>query len=100
MSEPEISVVIAALNRPQLLFDCFRGLAEQSLGRERFEVVLVDDLSPEPLDGVCERAGTELGLTSRYARTTVGGGPGPARNLGVSLARAPRLASADNHCSP
>jgi len=100
MNEPEISVVIAALNRPQLLFECFRGLAEQSLGRERFEVVLVDDCSPKPLDEVAERARTELGLTVRYARTQVGRGPGPARNLGASLARAPILAFTDNDTRP
>lgn len=100
MSEPEISVVIAALNRARLLRDLFSGLSEQTLGRDRFEVVLVDDCSPEPLDGVAEWARTELGLNVRYARTPENHGPAPARNLGASLARAPILAFTDSDCRP
>jgi len=100
MSEPEVSVVIPALNRADLLLDLFRGLAEQTLGRDRFEVVLVDDCSPEPLDGVAERARTELGLNIRYTRTSENHGPAPARNLGASLARAPILAFTDSDCRP
>lgn len=100
MSEAEVNVVISAQNRERLLFDCFRGLAEQTLGRERFEVVLVDNMSPQPLDGVVERARRELGLNIRYARTTEDRGPAPARNLGVSLSRAPILAFTDSDCRP
>ena len=100
MSEPEVSVVIAALNRHDLLLDLFRGLAEQTLGRDRFEVVLIDDCSPEPLDAVADRARTELGLNIRYARTPENHGPAPARNLGASLARAPILAFTDSDCRP
>ena len=100
MSEPEITVVIASLGRPDLLLDGFRGLAAQTLGRERFEIVLVDDCSPEPLDWVAERGRTEFGLMVHYARTKINRGPGPARNLGASLARAPVIAFTDSDCRP
>jgi len=53
----------------------------QTLARRRFEVVLVDDMSPKPLEGVVERVRWELGLNSRYARTMVRYGAAPAREL-------------------
>jgi glycosyltransferase involved in cell wall biosynthesis len=100
MSEYEVAVVIPCLNRELLLFECFRGLSEQTLSRQRFEVILVDDMSPKPLEGVVERARRELALNIRYARTTVRHGPAPARNLGASLATAPILAFTDSDCRP
>jgi GT2 family glycosyltransferase len=100
VSGPAVSVVVAAKGRDQLLYECLEGLARQTLERDRFEVVLVDDLSPEPLDRLAERARNELGLTVRYTRTTVGGGPAPACNLGASLAQAQILAFTDSDCRP
>jgi glycosyltransferase involved in cell wall biosynthesis len=100
MSEPEVSVVISAKNRAGMLFDCFRGLSEQTLGRDRFEVVLIDNMSADPLELVADRAREELGLTLRYARTSEDHGPAPARNFGVSLAKAPIIAFTDSDCRP
>jgi glycosyltransferase involved in cell wall biosynthesis len=100
MSDYRVSVVIPAKNRAELLFECLRGLAEQSLGRDQFEVVLVDDCTPEPLEGVAERGRSELGLTIRYARTADSHGPAPARNLGASIGAAPMLAFTDSDCRP
>jgi glycosyltransferase involved in cell wall biosynthesis len=100
MSEYKASVVIPCRNRAELLFECFTGLAKQSLGRDQFEIVLVDDSSSQPLDGVAERARRELGLTIHYARTAESRGPAPARNLGVSIASAPILAFTDSDCRP
>ncbi len=53
----------------------------RTLARKRFEVVLVDDISPKPLEGVVERVRWELGLNNRYARTTVRRGTAAAREL-------------------
>jgi glycosyltransferase involved in cell wall biosynthesis len=100
MSNYRVSVVIPAKNREELLFECFRGLADQSLGSDQFEVVLVDDCTPEPLEGVAERGRLELGLTIRYVRTAESHGPAPARNLGTSIASAPILAFTDSDCRP
>ena len=100
MNDYEVSVVIPCLNRERLLFECFRALSEQTLARERFEVILVDDMSPKPLEGVVERARHELGLNIRYARTRVRRGPAPARNLGASLATGQILAFTDSDCRP
>lgn len=97
---PDASVVISVKNRSVLLWDCFLGLAAQSIGKARFEVVLIDNVSSEDLAAVAERARSELGLTMRYARTEQDRGPAPARNLGVSLAIAPIIAFTDSDCRP
>jgi glycosyltransferase involved in cell wall biosynthesis len=54
MSGYKVSVVIPCKNRAELLFECFSGLARQSLECDQFEIVLVDDSSPQPLDVVAE----------------------------------------------
>ena len=46
---PEISVVVATYNRPTLLRRLLEDLGRQTLGAERFEVVVVDDGSQEPV---------------------------------------------------
>jgi glycosyltransferase involved in cell wall biosynthesis len=100
MSVPEVSVVIPCRNRERLLWDCFEGLAAQALPRDRFEVVLVDDASSDDLAALCARARDALGLDIRHERMTRGGGPAPARNRGVALARAPVIAFTDSDCRP
>ena len=100
MAAPRASVVISAKNRAVMLFDCFEGLARQTLGKDRFEVVLVDNQSAETLAPVAQRARDELGLTVVFARTVVDHGPAPARNLGVTLSHAPILAFTDSDCRP
>ena len=46
---PEISVVIATYNRPELIERVLAQLAGQTLPPSRFEVVVVDDGSKEPV---------------------------------------------------
>lgn len=97
---PRVSVVISVKNRSALLWDCLLGLAEQSLPRELFEVVIIDNMSSEDLTRVFDRGRTELGLTIRTARTERDRGPAPARNLGVAMAQAPIIAFTDSDCRP
>lgn len=94
------SVVISVKNRAVLMWDCLSGLARQSIGRDRFEVVLIDNVSTEDLRAVATRAEAELGLTIRYDRMREDHGPAPARNQGVSLATAPIIAFTDSDCRP
>jgi glycosyltransferase involved in cell wall biosynthesis len=91
------SVVISCKNRTEMLRDCMRGLAEQTIGLDRFEVVLIDNCSTEDL-GVVAAEARAMGLTLRMARTERDGGPAPARNIGVSMASAPIIAFTDSDC--
>ena len=97
---PLVSVVISVKNRAQMLWDCFGGLAAQTLPRDRFEVVVIDNCSSEDLAPVMQRARDELGLDLRSTRTAVDKGPAPARNLGVSMARGEIIAFTDSDCRP
>lgn len=100
MSPPRVSVVISVQNRSRMLRDCFAGLAAQTLPRDRFEVVVIDNCSTEDLGPVIEEARTALGLDIRSERTTADRGPAPARNRGVALARGEIIAFTDSDCRP
>lgn len=97
---PEVSVVISVKNRSVMLWDCFVGLAAQTLGRDRFEVVVIDNVSSDDLGVVFERARKELGLLLRTARTKEDRGPAPARNMGVGMAASTIIAFTDSDCRP
>ena len=94
--DPEISVVIAHLNQPELLGRCLAALTRQSFDRRRFEVIVVDN-------GSSPRAPTEAAAARfpgvRLAHEAVPG-PGPARNRGAALARGTILAFTDADCLP
>lgn len=56
----EVSVVVATYNRCALLLDLLRGLARQTLGADRFEVIVVDDGSRAPVRPELERLRLDL----------------------------------------
>lgn len=90
--DPDISVIIPHLNQPEPLVRCLASLAAQSLPRERFEVIVVDNGSSErPEAVVAEFDGARLDSEAEP-------GPGPARNRGVTVARGRILAFIDADC--
>ena len=91
---PAISIVIPHLNQPELLAKCLACLHEQSVDMARTEVIVVDNGSAEPPRSVVDAfPGTLLAI-----ETTPG--PGPARNRGMALSRAPIVAFTDSDCLP
>lgn len=92
--EPEVSVVIPHLNDAARLELCLTALAAQTIEPGRFEVLVIDNGSKEPPAGLVARfPGMRLA-----AEPTPG--PGPARNRGIALARAPIVAFTDSDCIP
>lgn len=88
MSDPEVSLVIAAKNEGDNLVDMIACLleAENSLS---FEIVLVDDGS---IDGSGERAARFFGDHPGFRRhRTKGIGVAAARNCGADMARGATL---------
>jgi glycosyltransferase involved in cell wall biosynthesis len=86
-STPRISVLIASHDRPELLRACLASLAEQTLERSDFEVVLVDDGSREPVvPAVVDELADRLQIVGVRIRHS---GRAAAKNLAVMLARAP-----------
>ncbi|MBU6281660.1 glycosyltransferase family 2 protein [bacterium] len=96
-SSPTATVVIPSFARPGALARCIEGLSRQSAEAGEFEVVVVDDGTPEPvvLDSSLARGRFEL----RVLRQD-NAGPGVARNLGAASARGEILAFIDDDCVP
>lgn len=95
--QPAVSVVIPTYGRPMQLADCLAALGRQTLPRDAFEVLVVDDGSPLPLDGAI--ASSDDGLRPRLFRQA-NAGPAAARNRGVHEARGPLVAFTDDDCRP
>ncbi|MEM1209159.1 MAG: glycosyltransferase [Planctomycetota bacterium] len=93
---PEITVVIPVFNDPERLALCLDALREQTLDPARFDVLVVDDGSDEPIDA----------LIARYDRVRLirtddeVGGSYAARNRAIAATAAPILAFTDADCVP
>ncbi|TXH35861.1 MAG: glycosyltransferase [Burkholderiaceae bacterium] len=100
MNMLRVSVVISVQNRSAMLLDCLRGLAAQTLARDQFEVVVIDNCSTQDLSPVIEQARQTWSLQIQTARTSQDRGPAPARNLGVQMAKGAIIAFTDSDCRP
>jgi GT2 family glycosyltransferase len=85
---PAISVIIPTHNRASLLERSLESLTEQTLPRDAFEVVVVDDGSSDWTQSVCTKLADRLPL--RYFRIE-NSGISAAKNLGVFASQAPLL---------
>ncbi|CAH0532388.1 Validoxylamine A glucosyltransferase [Vibrio stylophorae] len=81
----DISVVIPTYNRQDLLAHTLRALTQQTLNREQFEVIVVDDGGHDDSQGVVESFTDRLNI--RYAwQPDLGFRAGKARNVGTMMA--------------
>ncbi len=94
---PTVSIVVPTFARPAQLRRCLDGIARLEAATFSFEVVVVDDGGPEPLDSLI--ASYAEGLDVRLIRQSRGG-PAAARNAGAALARGKFLAFIDDDCTP
>jgi glycosyltransferase involved in cell wall biosynthesis len=96
-SVPFFSIVIPTYNRPERLGACLRSLTELDYPRDRFEVVIVDDGSPTPMDAVVAPFHSQMSVTLlRQANA----GPAAARNAGAQQAKGELIAFTDDDCMP
>lgn len=89
---PRLSVIIPHLNEPDDLRRCLRALEAQRADGIPFEIIVVDNGSTEMPVAAC-MAASGVNLQREFER-----GPGPARNRGAGVARAPLLAFIDADC--
>lgn len=94
---PEVSVVVPCFRSPGRLHALLEALTAQELSTGRFEVVVVDDGSPEPLAPTARAFADRL--TVRVHRQA-NAGPAAARNAGAEVARADLLVFTDDDCRP
>jgi glycosyltransferase involved in cell wall biosynthesis len=96
-SAPRISVIIPTFSRPAALQACLEALCGSDYEKERFEVIVVDDGSPAPLDRVVNPFAGQLDIKMLRREN---GGPAAARNAGASIARGELLVFTDDDCLP
>ncbi len=87
------SVIIAAYNAARDLPRCLAALDQQTIPRDEYEVIVVDDGSEDNTAAIAEASG------ARVLRLPHGG-PAAARNAGVEIARAPVVIFTDADCEP
>jgi glycosyltransferase involved in cell wall biosynthesis len=96
--EPEISVVVATRDRASRLTELLRSLRAQTVGKDDFEVIVVDDASVDATPTVVAREIERGELKLQVVRRDLSGGPGAARNAGWPTARASLVAFIDDDC--
>ena len=94
---PLFSVIVPTYRRVEPLERCIRALAEQTIERERFEVLVVDDGSTAPPRDLIARYAEAIDLRLIEAEH---GGPAAARNNGAAAARGKYLVFTDDDCMP
>lgn len=93
MSAPEFSIVIPAYNARGTIDTCLTALLNQTIARDRYEVIVVDDGSTDDTAQRVESYGVRL---LRQANA----GPAAARNNGARQAQGDLLLFTDSDCEP
>lgn len=99
MIAPALSVVVASHDRPLRLRWLLNALEEQTLARERWEVIVAHD-SGEQTERLLSSHPLAADGTLRHRRFAPGPGPAAKRNAGWREARAPLIAFTDDDCRP
>jgi GT2 family glycosyltransferase len=97
MPAPLVSVVIPTFARVQPLRACLDALARQTVRPADVEVVVVDDGSPVPAEGLAAEFASRLRLLVVRQDNA---GPAAARNRGVREAAGALVAFTDDDCLP
>ena len=88
-----VSVIVPHYNDLEGLDICLAALARQTFPRERREIVVADNASPQGLEAVEKIVGGRARVVAVKER-----GAGPARNGGVAASRGEILAFIDSDC--
>ena len=94
---PDYSIVIPTYQRRDSLARCLQAIQALRFPRDRFEVLVVDDGSPNPPADLVASAHESLQV---WLVTTRHAGPATARNTGGRLARGRYLVFTDDDCMP
>jgi poly(ribitol-phosphate) beta-N-acetylglucosaminyltransferase len=99
--EPIFSIIIPTFNIEHYIVECLQSIEAQTLSREKFELIVVDDCSS---DDTCVKVNNLLKnstLKSQFRRHSENKGPGIPRNTGLDLAKGDFLLFVDgDDCLP
>jgi lipopolysaccharide/colanic/teichoic acid biosynthesis glycosyltransferase/glycosyltransferase involved in cell wall biosynthesis len=94
IASPRISVVVPAYNSENTISCCLNGLLNQTIPRDQYEIIVVDDASKDNTRAVVQTY-PDIRLV-----TIPHGGPAAGRNAGAKLAAGEILAFTDSDCVP
>jgi glycosyltransferase involved in cell wall biosynthesis len=97
---PDVAVVVPSHDRPAGLARLLDALAEQTLPRERFEVVVAHDSSDAETEALLRAHPLADEGVLRHLSFPPGPGPAQKRNAAWREARAPLVAFTDDDCRP
>jgi hypothetical protein len=93
-----VSVIVTTYQRHAALRDCLTALTRQTLPKDRYEVIVVDDASEPSAAGVVAAFADQLDV--RFVRLDTNVGLGHARNVGLDAARGDILFFLDDDDEP
>jgi GT2 family glycosyltransferase len=100
-SDTEVSVVVPSHERPLRLRWLLNALEEQTLPRERWELVVVHDSRDDETEKLLDEHPLAAAGVLRHRRLEPGTGtPARQRNVGWRMATAPLVAFTDDDCRP
>ncbi|RKN45449.1 glycosyltransferase family 2 protein [Micromonospora endolithica] len=102
MSTPDVSVIVAVYNTMPYLTTCLDSLVGQTIGRDRLEVVAVDDGSTDGSGAELDRYAARFPDTVRVLHQANSGGPAAPSNLALDHARGRYVffIGSDDHLGP
>ncbi len=100
----DFSIIIPAYQAATVLPQCLDALCHQSIDRSRYEIIVVDDGSPDNTADVAEQALQNQSpahvIRAAQVIRAAHGGPAHARNLGVQAAQSNLVLFTDADCEP
>ncbi|MFN8855103.1 MAG: glycosyltransferase family 2 protein [Planctomycetaceae bacterium] len=94
---PKYSIIIPTFNRRDVILGTLESLTRLTSPPGGFEVIIIDDGSPHPLDELVAPYREQVDLTLLRQPNA---GPAAARTRGAELARGQFLAFTDDDCQP
>lgn len=88
---PRLSVILATYNRADVLPMTLDHLARQDIGADAFEVIIIDDASPDATPDIVRQLSDKLPFQTTFLRNERNAGAGRTQNRGIEIARAPLL---------
>ncbi|WP_228975153.1 glycosyltransferase family 2 protein [Streptomyces sp. DH12] len=86
MTRPDVTVVVAVYNTMPYLTECLNSLVKQSIGRDRLEVVAVDDGSTDDSGRELDRFAERYPGVVKVIHQANSGGPAAPSNRALELA--------------
>ena len=94
MNRPDFSVVVPAYQAADVIGGCVRALHTQTVPREQYEIIVVDDGSTDGTRAAAHEAGADQVLSRPHR------GPAAARNAGIEASRGEIVVFTDADCEP